>query len=238
MTLPATEIVFLPGFDGTAELRAPFVEALGERHPARSIGYPNRKLDSLNGYVRYAVSHVTPESRPVLVAESFSGLVAARWAAKDPHVAGVVLCGCFARNPVAYASIGASFPSLAQFLGANLMAPAAYVSGDPARQRWSQAFGTALRSLSADVIAERLRIIATEDVSEELRAIQVPIVLVQFDDDLVIGSGSQSHLESLCGAGKVVRFAGPHFALETRARECAEAIGPHLAGLFAAPPRS
>lgn len=45
--------------------------------------------ESLNGYSRYAASHVAGESRPVLVAESFSGLMAVRWASKDPHVAGV-----------------------------------------------------------------------------------------------------------------------------------------------------
>ena len=69
---------YTPGFDGAGGLRAAFVEALGERHPARSIAYPNRTLDTLQGYARFAAGTVGVESRPVLIAESFSGLVAAK----------------------------------------------------------------------------------------------------------------------------------------------------------------
>ena len=192
----ATEIIFLPGFDGVAELRAPFVAALAERHPARAIGYPNRRLETLAGYARFASSQVAPESRPILVAESFSGLVAARWAASDPHVAGLVLCGAFARSPVPWASLG------------------------------------------ADVLAERLAIISAEDVSEELRRIEAPIVLVQFDDDLVVGTVARLHLESVCARATVVRFAGPHFAIEVRPRESAAAVALAIASLFEAPRRA
>ena len=234
----ATEIIFLPGFDGVAELRAPFVAALAERHPARAIGYPNRRLETLAGYARFASGQVVPESRPILVAESFSGLVAARWAASDPHVAGLVLCGAFARSPVPWASLGASLPSIAQFLGANLIAPVGRASMDPARRQWSEAFGTALRSLDPAVLAERLAIISAEDVSDELRRIAAPIVLVQFDDDLVIGSASRLHLESVCARATVVRFAGPHFAIEVRPRESAAAVALAIASLFEVPRRA
>jgi pimeloyl-ACP methyl ester carboxylesterase len=235
--LPATEVIFLPGFDGVAELRAPFVAALGESHPARAVGYPNRKLESLAGYTRFAAAQVTPQARPVLVAESFSGLVAARWAASDPHVAGVVLCGAFARSPAPLAALGATMPALAQFLVANFMAPVGRASSDPARRQWSDAFGAAMRSLKPEVIAERLAIISAEDVSADLKRITAPIVLVQFDDDLVIGPSARAHLESVCERATVVRFAGPHFAIETRPRESAAAIASAVAPLFGMPAR-
>ena len=228
-----TEIVFMPGFDGVAELRAEFVQALGAVAPARAIGYPNRPLDTLNGYARFAASQVAPESRPVLVAESFSGLVAARWAARDPHVAGVVLCGAFARNPVALSTLGASMPATAQFFGANFVNPMSYLSGDPARRRWSQALGTAIRSLHRDVVAERLRIISTEDVAKELASLRVPVVLAQFQDDSVIGAEHRADLEAACADPRIVRIAGPHFNIEIRPLHVAEALRPQLANLFA-----
>ena len=229
---PANEIVFLPGFDGVAELRGEFVEAMGREYPSRAVGYPDRKLDSLNGYARHVASHMLPESRPVVIAESFSGLVAARWAAQDPHVAGLVLCGAFARSPVPWAALGASMPSMAQFLGANFLNPMAYASGDPARRRWSEALAAALRSMHREVIAERLTLIATEDVSVELKALRIPVFIVHFDDDLVIGAGARGHLESVCHNAEIVRVPGPHFAIETRPRESAAAIAPRLAQLF------
>jgi pimeloyl-ACP methyl ester carboxylesterase len=233
MSERATEVLFLPGFDGVAELRAPFVAALGAHYPTRALGYPNQALGTLNGYVRHATAAVAPQSWPVLVAESFSGLVAARWAAADPHVAGLVLCGAFARAPVPWAALGASMPSMAQFLAGYVMAPTGFVSSDPARRRWSEALGTALRSLDREVLAERLRIIATEDVSPELKALRAPVAIVQFDDDVVIGASARAHLEACCADARVIRVPGPHFAIETRPRESAEAIRGEIARHFA-----
>ena len=228
-----TEILFMPGFDGVGELREEFVQALRAVAPARAIGYPNKTLDTLNGYARFAASQVTAESRPVLVAESFSGLVAARWAAQDPHVAGLVLCAGFVRNPVALAGLGASMPAAAQFFGANFVNPMSYLSGDPARRRWSEALGTAIRSLNRDVVAERLRLISTEDVAAELGSLRVPVVLAQFQDDAVIGAEHRDALEAACHDPRIVRIAGPHFNIEIRPRDVADAIKPQLANLFA-----
>jgi pimeloyl-ACP methyl ester carboxylesterase len=225
----ATGIVFLPGFDGAAELRGEFLGALREHFPARAIGYPNRKLETLSGYARFAAAQVDADARPILVAESFSGLIAARWASQDPHVAGVVLCGAFARSPVPWVSLAASFPSLAQFFIVN---PAGFATRDAARRRWGEALDAAIRALDAEVIAERLRLIATEDVSAELRELPVPIVLMQFQDDLVIGAATRGELEAICRNARVVRFPGPHFAIETRPRESAAALREPLAALF------
>jgi hypothetical protein len=228
----ATEIVFLPGFDGVAKLRAPFLEALARDHPARAIGYPNRTLETLNGYARFAASAVAADSRPVVIAESFSGLVAARWAAHDPHVAGLVLCASFARPPVAWAGLGASMPALAQFIGANFLNPMSFTVRDPARRRWSEALAAELASMRRDVIAERMRIIATEDVSGELDGLRIPIVLVHFDDDFLIGAAARGHLEAVCHNAEVVHAPGPHFAIETRPLEAAAAMRGPLAALF------
>jgi pimeloyl-ACP methyl ester carboxylesterase len=227
------EIVFMPGFDGVAELRDEFVRELGAIAPARSVGYPNRKLETLNGYARYAASQVTAQSRPVLVAESFSGLVAARWAAQDPHVAALVLCGAFAKSPVTWAALGASMPATAQFFGANFVNPMAYVSGDPARKRWSQALSTAIASLKRDVVAERLRIIAVDDVSTDLQSLRIPMLIAQFQDDIVIGAEAHGVLEAACFEPRVVKVPGPHFAIETRPRETAAALRDALSALFA-----
>ena len=48
---------------------------------------------------------------------------------------------------------------------------------------------------------------------------------MQFEDDRVIGAAARVHLETVCHNARVLRLPGPHFAIETRPRECAEAIG-------------
>lgn len=227
MTSAATEVLFLPGFDGAGALREPFLAALGGHRPARAIDYPNRPLHSLNGYCRHVAAQVSSGARVVLIAESFSGLVAARWASMDPHVEALVLCGSFARNPVTWASsVGASLPGVVRF-GAGFLTPPTG-NRDPMRLQWSRNLSKTLRALDDAVIGERLRLIADEDLRPELRALTIPIVLVQFEDDLVVGPRARGELEEVCHNAHVVRFPGPHFAIETMPRECAEAIGPRL----------
>ena len=46
------------------------------------------------------------------------------------------------------------------------------------------------------------------------------------------------HLESVCVRATVVRFAGPHFAIEVRPRESAAAVALAIASLFEAPRRA
>ena len=132
-----SQIVFLPGFDGNAELRRDFTAALAKRHEVRAVSYPNRTLGSLDAYRVQAMGEAPVDWRPVLVAESFSGLVATRWASLDARVEALVLCGSFARNPLGYATeLGAAWPALVK-MGPALVNPAAQLSAEPARRRWS-----------------------------------------------------------------------------------------------------
>ena len=224
-----TQIVFLPGFDGRADLRREFLDGLAARHEVRAVTYPNRVLATLDAYRDHAMSVAPVDWKPVLVAESFSGLVAARWAAVDSRVAAVVLCAAFARNPVGHAAaLGAAMPGLVK-LGPAFGGPLAWISGDERRTRWGAELTKALAELDDDVVAERLRLIAREDVGPELGALHIPKLVVHFASDLVIGPLARAHLESVCRNPVVLRLKGPHFALETRPAECAAAIGAALA---------
>jgi pimeloyl-ACP methyl ester carboxylesterase len=126
--------------------------------------------------------------------------------------------------------MGASMPGVVRF-GAQFLAPMPLGNRDPVRRRWSQGLSDAVRGLDTAVIAERLRLISREDVRAELRGLRIPIVLVQFEDDHVIGRGARGELEAVCHNARVVRFPGPHFAIETMPREAAEAIGAELRAL-------
>jgi pimeloyl-ACP methyl ester carboxylesterase len=224
-----SRVVFLPGFDGRAELRREFLDGLASRHEVRAASYPNRVLGSLDAYRDHAMTAAPVDWKPVVVAESFSGLVAARWAAIDARVAALVLCASFARNPVGrMASLGALLPGLVK-VGPAFMRPIAHASGDARRQRWAAGLSGALTALDDDVVAERLRLIANEDAGPDLSALRIPVLLVQFTGDEVIGPAAQAHLERVCHKPRVLRLDGPHFALETRPAECAAAIGAAVA---------
>ena len=227
-----TPVVFLPGFDGDAALRHEFVAELARHRPVRAVSYPNRMLGSLDAYRAHAMAEAPVDWRPVLVAESFGGLVAARWAALDPRVRALVLCGSFARNPVgAAAALGAAWPGLVK-LGPVLWGPVARASGNARRIRWADGFARSLGELRDDVVAERLALIAGEDAAPGLARLAIPLVLVQFDSDRVVGRAARAHLEAACHNARVLKLPGPHFALETRPRETAAAIEAELARLL------
>ena len=227
-----TPLVFMPGFDGDAELRRPFLQALAERHEVHAVSYPARCLGSLAGYRDHAMASVPVDCRPVLVAESFSSLVAAHWAAVDPRVRGIALCGGFSRNPVGWAArAGALLPAVVRH-APSLWEPLARVSRDPARVLWARGFGTTMSRLPSAVIAERLGLIETEDTADTLRSLRVPTLLVQFEGDQVIGARARDHLEAVCHNAQVLRLPGPHFAIEVRPRECAAAISSRIEALF------
>jgi pimeloyl-ACP methyl ester carboxylesterase len=73
-----------------------------------------------------------------------------------------------------------------------------------------------------------LRLIAVEDVGPTLASLRIPVLVVQFEGDLVIGPHARGHLESVCHDPHVLRLPGPHFALETRPVETARAIEERL----------
>jgi pimeloyl-ACP methyl ester carboxylesterase len=218
------ELVFLPGFDGVPELRRPFLDALSRSAKVRTVRYPPYPLGTLDEYRRYAATEAKGEAAIVLVAESFSGLVAARWAATDPRVAAIVLCGCFARNPVGYAAnLGAMLPSLTK-LGPRVCNVFASQPANAIHREWAEGLVAALRSMRDEVVAERLRLIADVDVRAELASLRIPVVLLQFERDLVIPERARKALEAVCHNAAIVSFPGPHFALEIQPVECAAAI--------------
>lgn len=218
------QVVFMPGFDGDAEIRDGFLAELRRRHQVRAVSYPNRLLGSIEGYRDFAMGEVPVDWNPVLVAESFSGMVATHWAAIDPRVRALVLVASFARNPMGYATeLGASLPGLVK-LGPAFMDVGVQLNDNAARRRWSANFTRALGALHNAVVAERMRLIAREDIREVLRHITIPVVILQFDHDLVIDPAGRAELEAACPHAKVVRLKGPHFKLAIHPAECARAI--------------
>jgi hypothetical protein len=66
----------LPGLDGTGLLFRPLVAAMPDTG-TKVVSYPNDKALSLDEHARWAIRNL-PGGKAVLVAESFSGLVALR----------------------------------------------------------------------------------------------------------------------------------------------------------------
>ena len=91
---------------------------------------------------------------------------------RDPRVAALVLCGCFARNPVGVRREPRRDAALAHEAG-----PARRAARSPRSPResrstgaWSDGLVKALRSMRDEVVAERLRLIAARGRARRARA--------------------------------------------------------------------
>ncbi len=226
-----TEVVILPGLDGTARLLDSFCLYLGKQGlHARAIAYPP---DRPYGYAELEqfVRPQLPSSPFVLMGESFSGPLAIKMAADPPNgLKGLVLSTTFARSPV----VGLS--RLAPFMRfAPTRVPMSLLSwvllGPWATPELRQELDTALRTLTPEVIRARVTAALRVDVSGLLPSVRVPVLqLVALQDRLLTPSAPRALSTALADC-RTVRRPGPHLLLQTATQVCARDVGVFLQAL-------
>lgn len=218
-------LVLLPGLDGTGKLFSELVRALGSDIDAQIVSYPvDRPLGyaELEALVRAALP---ADRRFVVLGESFSGPIAIRIGANPPAgLAGVILCGTFAKNPYPLFGwarpLAAWFPlkSLPRWLRAPLMWGSLTAERAPAR------LNRAMAAVSADVIRHRIAALLAVDASAALARVRLPILVLQAAHDLVIPRSATQWILETAPHAQLVEVDGPHLLLQTRPAECAAAV--------------
>ncbi len=222
---PLPSLIVLPGLDGTGKFLANFIQALGAAVEARIIGYPT---DIPLGYeeLERRVRAVLPQDRPfVLLGESFSGPIAVRIAADAPAgLAGVILCGTFAKNP--YPRLGWAAPlaflvpikSLPRWIRAPLM----WGSKDSARA--PPRAERAIAAVAGAVVRRRISALLGVDATEHLRRINVPALILYARHDRVVPYAASQWLFKHLPHAEAAPIDGPHLLLQSRPQECVERV--------------
>src|SRR5580704_9480842 len=180
-------LVLLPGLDGTGKLFFELVRALGSDIDAQIVSYP---VDQPMGYAELETlvrAALPADRRFVVLGESFSGPVAIQIGANPPAgLAGVILCGTFAKNP--YPLFGWAQPLAAWFpvksLPRWLRAPLMW--GSLAAERAPAQLNRAMAAVSAEVIRHRIAALLAVNASAALSRVRSPILVLQARHDLVI----------------------------------------------------
>ena len=215
-------LVILPGLDGTGARFADFIREIAPAVDARVIPFPT---DEPLGYAELEtlVRQALPADRRfVLLAESFSGPLAIRIGADPPRgLAGVILCGTFAKNPYPWLRlmrplvVRLPIKSLPRWLRAPLM----WGSGNP--RRAPPRGQRAISAVAAPVIRRRIGEVLSVDETSRLGAIELPIlVLIAARDRLLPRAAAHLLLQSLPLA-QFEEIDGPHLLLQSRPSECA-----------------
>lgn len=236
--------MLLPGMDGTGRLFNLLIAALGNEIRARVISYPPDRRLSYDALLE-RVEKVLPSAEPfVILAESFSGPIAIRLAARRPrHLLGVILCTSFAVSPIPrwLWSLGARQwlrrlvpqamfrpavpPHILRGLALDWQTPRAMV----------QETAAAIRSVSPAVLAGRLREVLDVDVTEALRSCEVPVLYLAGSRDRIIGRRGLAEIRRVRPAVESIELPGPHFLLQARPEAAARVITEYLRRWSAGP---
>lgn len=222
MTKPT--LYLLPGFHGSPGLFGPLLAELQESINALALGFTSQ--DTIEEHADEA-SKELPQAGALLLAESFSSLIALKLAAREPdRFRGLILSTPFASTP---------FPMLAK-LGA--MLPRFCFERSPIRKFVLDTFCLntvadshlkttvleAIDNVPASTVKRRIQVLARTDLSSELERIQTPCLLIEASADRVVNRDRIDKLQQQLPNSQRARVRGPHLILQANPQAAAVAI--------------
>jgi pimeloyl-[acyl-carrier protein] methyl ester esterase len=217
------KLVLLPGLDGTGEMFAPWVAALGETR-SQVISYPSDREMDYPGHVRHARARL-PDEPFVLLGESFSGPVAIDIAASAPGpLLGLILCCSFARNPLPALSPLRRLVSWLSGIKLPAVLAAPLLFGRHGNGELRALHAQVMRRVSAKTLRARVNAVLAVDHRSELRRVRVPVLYLRASEDRLIPGSALQEILRVRPDVRVETLVGPHFLLQTKAVEAATIV--------------
>jgi len=220
-------IVLLPGMDGTGRLFEPFVRASPDQFITNVIALPS------SGSYETLLEAITPRireaGRAIVLAESFSGQLAVRFAELFPEsVTALVLCNSFVAPPRS--------PLLRVLPWSFLfsVSPPAFVIrhfflGRDASSELVQSVRAAARETSTRVMASRIASVLSGNCTSTLHRVTRPILYIRGSDDRLVPTASSDMVLRAARHAVRVTIPGPHLLLQRHPEESWEEITRFLA---------
>ncbi len=229
------KLVLIPGLDGTGDLFAPFVAALGWAD-TQVIAYPPDRSMNYAEHAAHVLERLPKGGDYVLLAESFSGPVGIAIAASSPAgLKGLILCCTFACNPLPLfgplCRLIAVFPAMK--IPPALFAPLLYSAHGTSELR--RAHAQAMATVSASTLRARVSAILAVDHSVLLRRVKVPLLYLRAKADRLVPLSALRKIERIRPDIESMEFDGPHFLVQTQPKLVAASIKPFVDRCF---PRS
>jgi pimeloyl-[acyl-carrier protein] methyl ester esterase len=220
------KLILMPGMDGTGELFAPLLHALGDSIESSVVRYPTDEPLGYSDLLARVRTELPKSGSFVLLGESFSGPLALMLAAEEPPgLCGVILCASFATNPIRW------FPQFARPL-----VRSALFSRKPGFAQINALLGRydkpELRALllkanaavHPSVMAARAREILSVDVLAQFRMCRYPMQYLRGKHDRVVRKHVVKLLLQQRPSLPVITLPAPHLVLQVAPQESAQAI--------------
>lgn len=230
-------LVLLPGMDGTGQLFAPLVAALGAGSEVKIVTYPT--LGTL-GYAELeaiARASVPTHSPFVLLGESFSGPIAISLAASSPrNLKGLILCCSFVRNPQPTLSCFRYLLGPISFKHIPISIISFFLLGSFATTNLRAALTQTLSQVTPEALRARLEAVSTVDVSAKLAHVTVPVLCLSSLHDRVVPQAATTKISRLVPTARLAFLDAPHFMLQAKPEAAANEIELFLRDIGVASP--
>jgi pimeloyl-[acyl-carrier protein] methyl ester esterase len=231
---PNAKLVLLLGLDGTGLLFKPVLDALPTELRPEVIRYPaDQSLDL--GELAALVLRQLPSSKAVLLAESFSGLVALALLVNAPsRIQGVIFVGAFAEPPrpllLRFAPLVSQSAALMRSTPSFMLRQ--FCLGKDATAGDLNILRETVASVSPAVLAQRLALIGMRHSFGRAR-FDVPACYLRPSDDKLVPASAVKWFQQRFKKLAVEEIDGPHFLLQAKPRESARAIEKAMQALVA-----
>lgn len=216
-------LVLLPGLDGPGVLFRPLLAELPKDVRPGVIAYPSNQTLSLSEYARL-VARQLPHQEFVLLAESFSGLVAlALLADAAPRLSGVLFVGGFAEPP---RRLLLQLATLVPWAGSAMRSAPPFLLrqfclGKTANSQQLALLREALAAVSPSVLTHRLGLVAARQPFGK-KQFAIPCHYLQASQDRLVPPSAARWFQHHFAPCEVDCIEGPHFLLQARPQPCAE----------------
>jgi len=171
-----------------------------------------------------------PTKEPyAILAESFSGPLAIRLAARNPpNLKAVILCATFASNPAPTSLLRHLISPLLFQIKPPRFFVRKLLLGMKADSSLMEEFLSVIVKVSPKVLSARLKAVMKADERAALKMCRVPILYLMAKRDLLVKRKSLIEMQSIRPEMKVVEIDGPHFLLQREPAKCVEALDAFL----------
>lgn len=214
----------MPGLDGTGDLFRPLLGVVPAHLKTRVVRYSVDQPLSYSDLLLFLEEQLRTEREAVLVAESFSGPLALRYAAAHPErVRAVVLCASFVCSPLPRWLRYLVTPLLFHIPPPNL-AIRRFMVGRNAPDSLVQEVKAAVRRVRPQVLARRLRDVFEVECSDALRRCPAPVLYLAAGGDALVRPSSAESVRAAKPDVTVESLEGPHLLLQSRPAEAWQKI--------------
>lgn len=221
---PAPEFVwtFLPGLHGTDELFEPIRTLLPQSQKCEWINLPTKGKQDYKTLAHWLDEHLPPiqGKKRLLIAESFSGPLAMSFAAlRKDEIAGIILGASFCDAPL---NPGIALLPLRPLFMVKppRKALAYFLIGDDASDTEVSEVRRIIQSIPSSTLSKRVRAVLELEAKTLPSLKEIPMLLLQAQDDNLIPWEAQQRIESRYPDARVHWIDSPHMIFQRHPEEC------------------